>query len=382
MTSANRESIAFIEEVTWGTTPSTPTGQIVNFTGCTLGSENEATQSSTVRSDTNRVGNIRTGRTVSGDLGFELQYGGHDDFMEGVLRNDWATALAITANTTVSAAASDNSFNGTGLFANAVPGQFVRVSGFSTAANNGYFRVVSKTNDKIVVAGGTLTNEAATPPITIKGAILKNGTTQKSYTVERHFQELTQFLSFTGVRMDTMQLNISTGSIVTGSFATMGKTPARSGSTLWSGTTAAVTTDQFNSVNDLKRVWIDDSLVTTDLTEISFSVGTNSQKRPAIGSLDGEGIIQNSIAVSGTFSEYFENGTLLDKNIDYTDFSIGFVLEDGDGNAYGFSFPKCNITGGKPDNGGIDTQITIPYNFSSVLHPTLGFTVAITRMPV
>lgn len=381
MTSANRESIGYVEETDgWGITPDTPTGQLINFTGCSLGAENETTQSNSIRSDTNRAGTIRTGRSVAGDIGVELQYGAYDDFLSAVLRNAWSTALDIDGETTISFAASDNSINDSanGL-GNAQVGQYVKVT--NSAGNDGYGRVVTAAAGKITVAGITFTDEAAGAAIDVKGAVLANGTTQKSFTIERNFQDITQFLSFTGVRFDQFTLNVGTNDLVTASFNTMGKVPTRAGSTIFSAETPAVVTDTYNSVDDIKKIWIDDVLVTTDLTEISLQIGTNAQKRPAIGSLDGEGIIQNSISVSGTFTEYFENGTLLDKFNSFTSFDLAFALEDADGNAYVVHLPKCNPLRGTPDNGGLDTQITIPYNFDSTLDSTLARSVSISRIP-
>lgn len=63
---------------------------------------------------------------------------------------------------TISAASADNSFNDSGNNMPFVyPGATVIAAGFTNAANNGSFPVVSRTAGKIVVSGGTLVLEAA-----------------------------------------------------------------------------------------------------------------------------------------------------------------------------------------------------------------------------
>jgi hypothetical protein len=78
----------------------------------------------------------------------------------------------ILAKTTVSASATDNSFNdGTEDLSVFVPRQQILVSGFTESANNGYFTVVSATANKLVVSGGTLVTEAAGDAVTIKSTL-------------------------------------------------------------------------------------------------------------------------------------------------------------------------------------------------------------------
>jgi hypothetical protein len=74
----------------------------------------------------------------------------------------WSSAVTIGPLATLSAASADNSFNDSanGL-AGLVVNQWIRVSGFTTAANNGYFKIVSVTAAKVVVKGGTLVVETA-----------------------------------------------------------------------------------------------------------------------------------------------------------------------------------------------------------------------------
>jgi hypothetical protein len=80
---------------------------------------------------------------------------------------------SVVAKTTVSALASDGSFNDSvedlSVF---VARQQVLVSGFTNGGNNGYFTVVSATANKLVVSGGsTIVDEVAGQSVTIMSAL-------------------------------------------------------------------------------------------------------------------------------------------------------------------------------------------------------------------
>jgi hypothetical protein len=379
MSDSNRESIGFIAEVTAGVNPG-GTKQLINFTSTTLGKTNESTESKFIRADTNRAGTIRTGINANGDIGIELQYGGYDSFLEAALRGTFSTPLAVSA-TTITVAASDNSYTGSGgtEFTNAVVGQWVKVSGFTTAGNNGWAKVVTKTNAKITVSGLTLTDEASGDAVIIKGAVCKNATTQKSFTVERHFQDISKFILMTGLRVNEMSINFNTAAIAEGSISFLGMNGTTGGSSGFSNSTAAATTVSMNTVDNIKAVYIDGVLATTDFTNLDFTISTNSEALRAIGSLPATAVRQGSISVSGTIGEYFEDTVLLEKSYNFTPIDLAIVTEDAAGNGYVWHFPETYITTGNPDNSGIDTTITTSFNFAATLDATLGITASVSR---
>jgi len=380
MARTNREQVGFIEETTWGTTPATPTGQLLNYTNMTLGQQNNTTQSAFVRSDTNVAGTIRVGTDTGGDLGIELQYGAYDLIgFEGVLRNTWGTGTDVTA-TDISFADSDNSINSTGGdFGDLVAGQWIRVSG--STSNDGYYAIQTATSaNKIIIAGATLTTEAAGDSVTVKSQQITNGTTDKSYSIERGFLDITQYLSFTGCRVASMNLSFGLQAIANGSISFLGKSGASAGSTIWNSTTAASTNESMNTVNNIKGVYIDGVATTVDLAGLDFTVTTNAEQLNKIGQLAATDIVTNSIGVTGTLTEYFEDATFLNKALNFTEFRLTIIVGDEDGNDYAFDFPSCRIGQGSPDNGGINQTITTPYQFTATLDGTLGYTMSVARI--
>jgi len=386
MSSSNRESISFVAESSFGVTPGSPTGQLIEFTDTTIGQTNDTTNSNTVRSDTNRAGTIRTAVNPGGDLGIEWQFEAYDPFLEAVFRNTFPADIAFSAST-VSAASADNSFNDSGSeFGSVVAGQWIRVGGFATnPVNNGLFRVTTATSAKLVVTGATLITEAAGDTITMTGALMKNATTEKSFTFERNFEDIVggQFISVTGMRVTDFNLTFPLTSIGTGTISYLAKIAAEAQSTIMTGGfTPAISNPKINTINNISAIYIDNVLSTSDFTQIDLNITTNSEALKKIGALEAIDVDQRSIGVTGTIAEYFEDNDLLSKNLDFTSFKFAFVTEDDDGNGYVFDLQEVKITGGNPDNPGIDQTIQAPWTYEAVLDTTTAATISVTKVPV
>ena len=95
----SRARLAYVAEVTYGTTPATPAFKTINPTSHSLGLEKEGFQSETIRSD-RQVADFRHGvRSVSGDIGTEFRDASLDDLLEAVMMGTW-TADVLKSGTT------------------------------------------------------------------------------------------------------------------------------------------------------------------------------------------------------------------------------------------------------------------------------------------
>lgn len=87
----SRHSLAYVSEVTFGTTPGTPAMLAFRNTGTTLAVRKDNFVSAEIRND-RQVVDLRHGvRRAEGDINFELGYGSFDDFLEAALFGTWAT---------------------------------------------------------------------------------------------------------------------------------------------------------------------------------------------------------------------------------------------------------------------------------------------------
>lgn len=86
----SRHSLAYIAEVTYGTTPATPAFSDIRHLGTTLALSKNTFESEELRGD-RQIAHFRHGaRSVGGDIPFELSYGTFDDFLEAVAGADWS----------------------------------------------------------------------------------------------------------------------------------------------------------------------------------------------------------------------------------------------------------------------------------------------------
>jgi len=274
MADSSRTQLRIYKETTWGETPSTGNKMTdLNVVGETLSQQTQTQRSQNIRSDTNTSTVNRTGIAAAGDINVEMNFGsGLDLLLAAVMRGAYATDAGISGETTIAAVNSTNtitdSANG---FGNIQVGQFIKTSGFSNAANNGYFRVTAASAGSITVEGGTLVDESAGQAVTIKGSLLKNSTTNQSFLVEVQRTDITSFKYFTGMRVGQNQFTFTPNSLVNGSFSLRGKEMATATATQGDGSpNAAATTRSMNAVDNVQGVFKGGALSALDITNFNL----------------------------------------------------------------------------------------------------------------
>lgn len=81
--------VSYVEETTWGVTPSTPTMVKLPTTGCSIVLSKDTFQDETLRSD-RRISDLRHGVQQSGgDTPFMFRYGDFDPIMQAALYGTW-----------------------------------------------------------------------------------------------------------------------------------------------------------------------------------------------------------------------------------------------------------------------------------------------------
>lgn len=378
---SNRVQLAYVAESAFGVQKTGLNLQILRHTGETLKQDTSIQQSSEIRSDRQIADVARTGIGVSGQLNVELTYSSYDDLLAAALMSSgWSSPVTVGPAATISAANSDNSFNDSGNgFGSIVANQWIKVSGFTTAANNGYFKVVSAAAGKIVVSGGTLTDEAAGDSVTVvMGAQVVNGTTKTSFNIERTYEDLSNELSiFLGCMINELGLNVSLDSMITGNFGLIGKKEESLESSGGTGYTAASTTEVMNCVDDILALF--ENQVAVDSTSFSLSLNNNLRARNKLGELGAFDVGTGTISVTGSLQAYFQSKTLFDKYLNFTSTSLSIKLEDGAGNAYIVDLPNVKFTDGQRQAGSQNQDIIADLQWQAFLDTTEDITIRIVK---
>ena len=407
MSDSSSVQLYYVEETTWGEipvsggSPEAPNLNEFRFTQDSLAQTTETAISEEIRSDRQVADIIRTAVSAGGDVGVELSYASHDDLIAGALADDWSTLIneaAIVADfQTASPGPGSLQMASSPLFAspnwllNIRVGQWLQIGGSATSpTNDGYYKVAS-----VDTATGLILFDQAPPSaevggtFTIKGQMINNGVTRKSFTLEKLFSDITDpqdspesdvIQYFTGMRVGSMNLAIAPGSIINGSFSFEGKQAFSVGSTIGDGAPSTVSAnDVLNAVDNIRDILIDGVAdENCQFTNVEFTVDNTLRAQPCIGQLANNGIGLGRSVLSGTIEAYLLDRTFLDRYLNFTTTSLSFRATLG-GNNYIFDFPAVKFTTGTTDTGGNDQDVLVTVEFSGKRDPGDGFAIGINR---
>jgi len=380
MADSNRVSLGLVEESTFGTTPASPTYEEVRFTSEDLGQGNDTTQSSEIRSDRQIPDIVRTLVTASGGLNFELSYNvtAFELLMKGALAasSTFASVPADTSGTiTVDSNNQELTSDGSTPDFTAEPmsvGDWIKLkSGFDSANNGKYVRVTSISASAVGYEGSTLTDHSGGGDEVIgNSSVIRNGTTEASFTVQKQFNDIGNAVNFTGMRVGGMGLTLTPGSIATGNFGLQGVQIEDPGSSFTSlaSLTSAATNPVMNSIDGVEDVIVNRASPVTglDMTEVSMSLTNNLRNVNAIGSTGPVDIGYGTLGVTGTMNSIFRNMDIYDNVINFTSTDLAFVVRDGQNGGYLIDIPNIKPSGNNnPQAGGQDQTVEMPFSFSA-----------------
>lgn len=209
------------------------------------------------------------------------------------------------------------------------------------------------------------------------GDVLKAGVVRRSFTLERHFEDIGQYLRYLGMEVNTLQLTGSVGGMVMLTFGFLGRNMETAPSGITGATyPAAPTTPPM----DLLSGTVEEGGTEIGVaTEISLNLSNGMEVRNVIG---GGGLtLRPSIGrsnVTGTMDAYFGNAALYQKFINESASSVEFEMTDGVGGTYTVLLPRIKYTGGTVDVPG-EGPVAISMPFQALLDPVAGTNIQITR---
>ncbi len=384
MSDTSRVNLSYLIETTWGQIPAVALNDL-RYTSDSLKQATNTTRSQEIRSDRQIPDIIRTRIEAQGGFDLEMSFAVFDDLIAGAMMADWSTTVSVSG-VDISAASADNSYNSTTTdftTENISAGQWILVAGFVNSANNGYALVSSVAANKLIVTALTLTDEAAGPSVTMKGSMIRNGTTKKSFTLEKEFKDITEFVSYSGMRVSTFGVNVSPENIVTGSFAFLGKSAVPAAATVGTGeNVAAPANDVMNAIDNVTGIREGAAATSEDVTEISLELNNNLRGRPAVGVLGNTEIGIGTIGITGSFNVYFASRTLHEKYTNFTVSDLSFRMVDTAGNAYVVTLPSIKFTDSDVLAGGQDQDVLVNMSFEARRDSASDAMIQIDRFPI
>jgi hypothetical protein len=200
------------------------------------------------------------------------------------------------------------------------------------------------------------------------------GTTEKSFTLQKYFSDITQYHVFPGCVVNTWNISVTPNGIITSTFNVMGEEMITSATSVLPAASAKSSYSPFDSFSGtLTEGGVTNALITS----IDFSLSNNLSTLPVIGSDKTIGLVDGRANITGTVSAYFANSTLLDKFINETESSLSFQLTDGT-RSYTFTMPRIKYSGGDvPVNG--EGPIVMNMPFQALYDSGDGYSLIITK---
>jgi len=211
--------------------------------------------------------------------------------------------------------------------------------------------------------------------------VLKNGTTRKSFTIERGHLDINQFFQYKGMVVDTLSLNVAAGSIITGNFGFVGMSSTRSTATAASTLDAATTTDVMNAMSNVADIKEGGSTMSgVYINKLSLSVKNNLRGQKAIGNTGSVSVNSGTFEVEGSIDVYFANGDLYDKFLNGTATSLEFTTSTSSTSGYTWKLPNIKFSSDKINAGGLNSDVMETLGFKGLYSASDACTLMITKL--
>jgi len=197
--------------------------------------------------------------------------------------------------------------------------------------------------------------------------VLVNGSTRKSFTIEKTFaaDDGDQYHRFPGSYVNSFNLSIPTKDFVSGSFGIMSKEMTSAQAAITGATYNAANTnpvfDTSQKFADLAMTGISDPA----MVSLDISITNNAYERPVLGSLSSRGRGLGDFEVSGNGVAYFENEEMMDLWLSDTKTDLSFKLGGASEMNYVFSIPRITITNNPTSTPGPNQDVRMEFTFEA-----------------
>lgn len=208
---------------------------------------------------------------------------------------------------------------------------------------------------------------------------IENGNFLISFSIEKHFQDITQFQAFKGCRVGTMVLNFVPRQRITGSMALMGRGGVFNTVTIGTGSPTSATTNPMMVTTDALSLEEASAAITA---ATSFTINLDNGLRPqnVLGNSSIRDIGIGTFRVTGQMECYFQNRTYIDKLLAETPSDYVIVTEDSEGNSYSWILPYFKFTGlAGPNNTGRSQDVMQALEWTALFDPSSSKTMRIER---
>lgn len=247
---------------------------------------------------------------------------------------------------------------------------------------SGYFKILSATDTRIDVSPSPVTeNNASSLRVVIKGSHAappsKASDIKKlAFWLERGHEDINQFFLVKGQRVETIEMNISSGDLVSGNVNFVGSelnvlTETELGKPIYTQQDA-LTTPVFNATSNVKEVRRDGQTLPGVIMSVKLTMSTDLRKQFSVGSYYNKGVGQGRLDITGEMEVYFQNQEWYNRFLQNQYVNLEMFMEDADNCGYVISLPKIFLTKDEVPSGGIDEDVMENISFTANLDDSLS----------
>lgn len=365
--SASSGVISVVEEINYGETPSSLL-QIIDFSSESLKKDVNTLEDDSIDSGEQTVNAKQAGVGASGDINMNMKMDNDDIFMEGLMKEEFSVQN-ITLDG-ISAVASTNTLEmATGDFTSILSlGQFIKPAGFSQNNFNRPVKIIEIAPLSIKLVGIDLVDETPVN-VTFKGKTIKNGTTLKSFSIEKKFKDKNGsdvFFAYKGACINSLSLAMPTEDKITETFNVLAKDEESPDVSIGTGYNQSVAGNMLDSANNLVYVLMGNSeIVPASISNLNIENNLRMQK--GVGSKYLQGVGKGKQKISGTMELYFDDKTIYEKFKNNSEDSLDIVIQEEDGSKWiVFSLPNIKYTEYPVNLSGTEDDIVSNVSFTAI----------------
>lgn len=368
MSSSNLVRLTYMKEAAYGVKPSPLSGVTLNtarFTSESLSGTPATTESQELRVDRMSAGQVVTGLDVGGGIDFELapdQF--FDDYFEGAMMNEWTAAVTVNATVDlVPNPANDQEAELTlgSAFASLYPGAILKLE--PSGADPVIVSVISIDTPDTVFTVATMRGEAEITSETMDVSLppyLDIGAQQISFLNVKTYDDVLDGAgpaahgqTYLGELVSGFSLTAQYGSIVTGSFATLGngylqESPSFDQQVVTAGGTVvpAGTTNQLNASIDVPLVASGGESTTFCIESFTIEMDNGLSARNCIGKQAPTGYDLGTATINISASIYNSESSyeaFMPAKLSQAPVSLTFVMQNMEG-GYAYHLPAVQLS--------------------------------------
>lgn len=256
---------------------------------------------------------------------------------------------------------------------------------FATTANNGWVRISAIaantiTFDVVPTGWGADTGTAKTITVFIPDT-LKNGTTRRSFTIEKQWMDLTtEFARYRGFIPGDMMLTFQAGQKVTGKLGWLGIAEDFNIVSTLGAATAAPTVDIMSSTWNVARITVDGVTLPAGnfVQKVDVNITNNMRGIPEIGNPYFADVGIGRFNCNINLSVYFKDSTLYNRFKNNGNVALAWRAF-ANGQALMFQAPRVKFPSGNRNTGGANQDANVEVACTTIADPVTGAEFMIDR---